>query len=114
MIAAGSTQEDVSNIAKAVQSVGSQKGIDPRVVLAMILQESSGNVGAPTTTNLDGLATGGILQAQGCEGHPGQSGLTEVRVAVLEAFCSSLGFPLFLLYWPSSRNERRAVTLQHE
>lgn len=87
MISAGDTQGDVSNIATAVQSVASEKGIDPRVVLALLLQESTGYVGVQTTIDVDGEGTGGMLQASGCQGYPGQNGLTEVCL-VLDDFCS--------------------------
>lgn len=80
MIAAGSTQGDVTNIAAACQSVASSQGIDARVLLAMILQESTGYVGVETTTNVDGSGTGGLMQASGCQGYPGQNGLSAVRI----------------------------------
>lgn len=80
MIAAGSTQGDVTNIGAACQSVASDQGIDARVLLALILQESTGYVGVTTTTNVDGAGTGGLMQASECEGYPGQSGLSAVRV----------------------------------
>lgn len=78
MMAKGSTAEDVSNIAAAVQSVASGQGIDPRVILALILQESTGYVGVETTYNVDNQPTGGLMQASGCDGFPGQSGLSAV------------------------------------
>lgn len=79
MTAAGSTEGDVANIGKACQSVASSQGIDSRVILALVLQESTGYVGVGTTTNVDGQGTGGIMQTSGCQGYPGQNGLTEVR-----------------------------------
>lgn len=78
MTAAGSTEGDVSNIGKAAESVASSQGIDPRVILALIIQESTGYVGVATTTNVDGQGTGGLMQTSGCQGYPGQNGLTEV------------------------------------
>lgn len=82
MIAKGSTQGDVDNIAKAVKSVAGGAGIDPRVILALIIQESTGYVGVETTTDIDGVPTGGLMQTSGCDGFPGQNGLTEVRGAL--------------------------------
>lgn len=78
MTAAGSTQGDVTNIGTACQSVASSQGIDPRVILALIVQESTGYVGVTTTTNVDGQGTGGLMQTSGCQGYPGQSGLSAV------------------------------------
>lgn len=66
MLQAGSTSDDVSQIAAAAQSVAASQGIDARVILAMILQESSGNVNVVTTTDQDGEGTGGLMQASGC------------------------------------------------
>lgn len=78
MTAAGSTQGDVTNIGTACQSVASSQGIDARVILALIIQESTGYVGVTTTTNADGQGTGGLMQTSGCQGYPGQNGLTAV------------------------------------
>lgn len=78
MTAAGSTQDDVANIGKACQSVASSQGIDSRLILALVLQESTGYVGVTTTTNVDGQGTGGLMQTSGCQGYPGQKGLTAV------------------------------------
>lgn len=78
MTAAGSTQDDVTNIGSACQSVASSQGIDARVILALIIQESTGYVGVTTTTNVDGQGTGGLMQTSGCQGYPGQNGLSAV------------------------------------
>lgn len=78
MTAAGSTQGDVTNIGAAAQSVASSQGIDSRVILSLIIQESTGYVGVATTTNVDGQGTGGLMQTSGCQGYPGQNGLTAV------------------------------------
>lgn len=83
MIAAGSTKDDVKNIGTAVKSVASSQGIDPRVILSLIMQESTGYVGVATTTNVDGQGTGGLMQTSGCAGYPGQSGLTAVSSYLL-------------------------------
>lgn len=74
----GNTGSDVTNIGTAVRSVASSQGIDARVILAIIIQESTGYVGIWSTTNADGKTTGGLMQASGCGGFPGQNGLTEV------------------------------------
>ncbi|CAN8097717.1 unnamed protein product [Discula destructiva] len=83
MIAAGDTEDDVKNIGTAVQSVASGQGLDPRVILALIVQESTGYVGIATTTNVDGQGTGGLMQTSGCQGYPGQNGLTVDQITTM-------------------------------
>lgn len=98
MTAAGSTQEDVTNIGTACQSVASSQGIDPRVILALIVQESTGYVGVTTTTNVDGQGTGGLMQTSGCQGYPGQSGLSAVCSLTL-----NLTIVFFHILWEWSK-----------
>lgn len=80
MIAKGSTQQDVDNISTAIQSVSATQGADPRVILAMVIQESTGYVGVGTTTDADGAGTGGLMQASGCPAFPGQNNLSLVCI----------------------------------
>ncbi|KAL9114594.1 MAG: hypothetical protein Q9227_001272 [Pyrenula ochraceoflavens] len=80
MHVAGDTDADVANIKDAVQQVARQTGVEARVIVCIIMQESSGNVGVATTTNQDGSHTGGLMQALGSPGFPGKHGLTQHEI----------------------------------
>lgn len=41
------------------------------------MEESHGYVGVETTYDADGVPTGGLMQASGCNGYPGQNGLSQ-------------------------------------
>jgi hypothetical protein len=47
-------------------------GVDPRIILCIIMQESHGNVGVGTTTDPDTKPTGGLMQAEESPAYPGQ------------------------------------------
>ncbi|KUI72791.1 hypothetical protein VM1G_08419 [Cytospora mali] len=77
MVAAGSTWDDVGRIAVAIEDAASSIGVDERVILGIIMEESSGYVGVATTYDADGEPTGGLMQASGCTGYDGQNDLSQ-------------------------------------
>lgn len=81
MQAKGDQQSDIDHIKTALNSVGSQYGIEPRVLLCIMMQESHGDVGALTTVSQpDGLSTGGLFQCYDCPGFYQQYGLTQDQI----------------------------------
>lgn len=80
MVDAGDTWDDVGRIAVAIEDAAADIGVDERVILGIIIEESSGYVGVGTTVDADGVPTGGLMQASGCSGYPGQNGLPQVCV----------------------------------
>lgn len=50
-------------INSAITSVASDSGIDPRVILCVMMQESSGNVRVPNTSSWEGIVNTGLMQA---------------------------------------------------
>ncbi|TVY78411.1 hypothetical protein LSUE1_G008296, partial [Lachnellula suecica] len=77
MVDAGSTFDDVGRIAVAIENAAAQIGVDERVILGIIMQESHGYVGVQTTFDADGVPTGGLMQASGCSGFDGQNNLPQ-------------------------------------
>ncbi|KAK8018945.1 hypothetical protein PG991_008135 [Apiospora marii] len=81
MRAKGDQQSDIDRIKTALQSVGGQYGIEPRVLLSIMMQESHGDVGALTTISQpDGLSTGGLFQCWDCPGFYQQYGLSQAQI----------------------------------
>lgn len=78
MLKTGDTGEDVGRIWNAVKECA-KLGVDERVIFCIIMQESTGNVGVKTTTNMDGHGTAGLMQCDGSPGFPGKHGLSQVR-----------------------------------
>jgi hypothetical protein len=76
MVDAGSSWDDVGRIAVAIEQAAADIGVDERVILGIILQESSGYVGVPCT---GGGADCGIMQCEGCASFPYQNELPQVR-----------------------------------
>lgn len=70
----------MDRIRVAITSVGKTYGIDPRVLLGMMMEESHGGVGVVTTYNVDGVPTGGLMQASNCHGYDGQNNLAQVTM----------------------------------
>lgn len=68
----------MDRIRVAITSVGKTYGIDRRVLLGMIMEESHGGVGAVTTYDADGVPTGGLMQSSNCHGYDGQKNLAQV------------------------------------
>ena len=58
---ADNTDAEISEISTAIQSVGASTGIDPRFILAIMMQESNGCVRAPTTNY--GVRNPGLMQS---------------------------------------------------
>ena len=78
MSATGDTGEDIGRIYNAIKECA-KIGVDERVILAIIMQESHGDVGVQTTFSPgDNIPTGGVMQCSGCAGHPGKHGLSQV------------------------------------
>lgn len=93
MAMTGSTWADIEKIRVSCQNIGGQYGIDPRVILTMIMQESHGYVGVRTTYSWEGIPTAGLLQCWNCVGYPGQVNLSQVSL-----FTPLITFPRLFLY----------------
>lgn len=68
----------VDRIRVAIISVAQSYGIDRRVLLGIMMEESHGGVGVVTTYDADGVPTGGLFQASNCHGYDGQNNLAQV------------------------------------
>ncbi|RHZ67876.1 hypothetical protein CDV55_107292 [Aspergillus turcosus] len=55
------SDEEMANLSNSIQSVASSTGVDPRFILAIVLQESNGCVRVPTTDN--GVVNPGLMQS---------------------------------------------------
>ena len=77
MRATGSTWDDIGRINVAIRECA-KLGVDERVILAIIMQESHGDVGVRTTISPGGIPTAGLMQCSGCSGFPGRHGLSQV------------------------------------
>lgn len=76
MRAAGDSEEGIGHIYHAIQQVSSNTGVDNRVILSIIMQESHGKI---TTNNAgDGQNTPGLMQAMGCPNHAGEEDVSRV------------------------------------
>ncbi|KAI1379487.1 hypothetical protein F4677DRAFT_464784 [Hypoxylon crocopeplum] len=78
MSSTGDTGEDIGRIWNAVLECA-KIGVEERVIFAIIMQESTGNVGVETTYDGDGHATAGLMQSEDSPGYPGKHGLSQVR-----------------------------------
>ena len=88
MLQTGDSNEDVGRIYNAVLEAA-KLGVEERVIFCIIMQESTGNVGIETPRDMDGNATGGLMQAEESPAFPGSTicrryvhllrGLKEVR-----------------------------------
>ncbi|KAG8169241.1 hypothetical protein KVR01_001990 [Diaporthe batatas] len=105
MFVAGSTQQDVDHIRIAVTSVAASYGIDRRVLLGIIMEESHGGVGVATTYNADGLPTGGLMQASGCHGYEGQNNLAQADITFM-IDCGTQHFKTNLGNWGGQNLEQ--------
>ena len=77
MLQTGDTGEDVGRIFNAILDAA-KIGVEERVILCIIMQESRGNVGVGTPNDQDGNPTGGLMQAEESPAFPGQHGLSQV------------------------------------
>jgi hypothetical protein len=81
MLATGDSNEDVGRIWNAILEAA-KIGVEERVILCIIMQESTGNVGVGTTTSPGGAPTGGLMQAIESPAFPGQHDLPQVCLAL--------------------------------
>ncbi|KAL3472387.1 hypothetical protein BJX99DRAFT_235667 [Aspergillus californicus] len=58
---ANNSDEETDNISSAIKSVASDTGVDPRFILAIVIQESNGCVRAPTSNY--GVTNPGLMQS---------------------------------------------------
>ena len=84
MFANGNNGPDVGMIFNAVLEA-SKLGVDPRVILCIIMQESHGNIGEKTTFDQDGGADAGIMQCRGSPGFEGKHSPEVTQVGPLLA-----------------------------
>jgi len=77
MKSTGSTWDDIGRINVAIRE-SAKLGVDERVILAIIMQESHGDVGVITTISPGGIPTAGLMQCSGCQGFPGRHALSQV------------------------------------
>lgn len=68
----------MDRIRVAITSVAKSYGIDRRVLLGIMMEESHGGVGVVTTYDADGVPTGGLFQASNCHGYDGKNNLAQV------------------------------------
>ncbi|KAK7739120.1 hypothetical protein SLS53_005756 [Cytospora paraplurivora] len=98
MVAAGSTWDDVGRMRVAIQDAAAAFGVDERVILGIIMEESTGYVGVVTTWNVDGQATAGLMQASGCPGYPGQTNLHQADISSM-VNCGTQHYQQNLQHW---------------
>ncbi|KAL4995222.1 hypothetical protein BDV10DRAFT_175162 [Aspergillus recurvatus] len=60
------SDDEIDNISSAIKEVSSSSGVDPRFILAIVIQESNGCVRAPTTDN--GVVNPGLMQSHNGKG----------------------------------------------
>lgn len=79
MSQSGSTWDDIGRINVAIRNAAASIGVDERVILGIVMQESHGYVGVQTTFSPgEGIPTAGLMQCSDCQGFPGQNGLSQV------------------------------------
>ena len=78
MLQTGDSGEDVGRIFNAINDAAKNIGVEERVILCIIMQESRGNVGVDGPKDQDGKTTGGLMQAEESPGFPGQHNLSQV------------------------------------
>ncbi|KAF2682258.1 hypothetical protein K458DRAFT_444332 [Lentithecium fluviatile CBS 122367] len=80
MFAKGNTGKDVGRIWNTIKECA-YIGVDERVILAIIMQEIHGDVGARTTYSGSGrIATSGVIQCYRCPGYEGKHGLSQAAI----------------------------------
>ncbi|PON21657.1 hypothetical protein TGAM01_v209395 [Trichoderma gamsii] len=77
MVNAGSSWDDVGRINVAISQAAANIGVDERVILAIILQESTGYVGVQCTGNNDC----GLMQCEGCPSFHNQNELSQSQTS---------------------------------
>ncbi|OJI99639.1 hypothetical protein ASPVEDRAFT_81235 [Aspergillus versicolor CBS 583.65] len=66
------SDQEMDDISSAIQEVASSSGVDPRFILAIVVQESNGCVRAPTTDN--GVINPGLMQSHNGQGSCNKGG----------------------------------------
>lgn len=86
LLALHDTPSEIRQIKSSIESVARSAGVDVRVILCVIVQESGGNVRVPTTTSPGGIRNPGLMQSHNGAAfdpaHPGASILQMVRDGV--------------------------------
>jgi hypothetical protein len=81
MLQTGDSGEVVGRIYNAILEAA-KIGVEERVILCIIMQESTGNVGVGTPNDQDGNPAGGLMLAEESPVFPGQHNLTQVCIAL--------------------------------
>ncbi len=66
------SDQEMDDIASSIKEVSSSSGVDPRFILAIVVQESNGCVRAPTTDN--GVINPGLMQSHNGQGSCNKGG----------------------------------------
>jgi len=82
MLQTGDSNQDVGFIWNAVEAAA-KLGVEERVIFCIIMQESTGNVGVGTPSDMDNNATGGLMQCEGSPAYPGQHGLSQDKISAM-------------------------------
>lgn len=103
MRSTGSTWDDIGRINVAIRNAA-QMGVDERVILGIIMQESHGYVGVITTPSPEGIPTAGLMQCSGCPGYEGRTGLSQVCIEATASshVAPSLSLPALSWTWRHS------------
>lgn len=88
MVNAGSSWDDVGRINVAISQAAASIGVDERVILAIILQESSGYVGVECTDENEC----GLMQCENCPSFVGQNELSQVNSPFLPSVVQDVAF----------------------
>jgi hypothetical protein len=70
---ANNSDDEINEISSSIQTVASSTGIDPRFILAIVMQESNGCVRAPTTNY--GVVNPGLMQSHDGSGSCNNGGV---------------------------------------
>src|SRR5438045_8268317 len=81
MLQTRASHKDIGCIFNAIKEAA-KIGVEERVILAIIMQESSDNVGVASTTDQDGQTSVGLMQCRGNHGFDGQHHLSLVGMLV--------------------------------
>ena len=85
MLQTGDSGEDVGRIFNAINDAAKNIGVEERVILCIIMQESRGNVGVGTPNDNDGNPTGGLMQDEESPAFPGKHNLSQVHFPEVQA-----------------------------
>ena len=71
---------DVKKVYRAIKEHAPKEGVPKAVLLAMVMQESHGDVGAPVTYSPENIPTGGLLQCYKCPGYEKKYNLSQDQI----------------------------------